>query len=222
MIILGLTGSIGMGKTTAANAFVRLGVPIFDADAAVHRLLAENGAAVAEVEAAFPGTVRNGVVDREALGRRVFGDADALRRLEGILHPKVRASRARFLRAAKARGERLAVFEIPLLFETGGDAECDFTCVVSAPLFVQASRVLRRPGMTPEKFAGVLTRQMPDAEKRRRADFIIPTGNGKRYALQRIACIVTMLRHHAGRARMLSRTQRRHSRSEFHQHKRHA
>ena len=201
MIVLGLTGSIGMGKTAAAAVFRRLGVPVFDADAAVHRLLAGGGAAVAEVEAAFPDAVRGGAVDREALGRRVFADAAALGTLEGILHPRVRASRARFVRLAGSRGEGLVVLDIPLLFETGGEAECDFTCVVSAPHFVQRARVSGRPGMTPEKLAGVLARQMADAEKRRRADFVIPTGNGKRFALRRIESLVTMLRRGARRGR---------------------
>lgn len=198
MIVLGLTGSIGMGKTAAAAAFRQVGAPVFDADAAVHRLLARGGGAVAEVEAAFPDVVRGGAVDREALGRRVFGDADALKKLEGIVHPKVRASRTRFIRLSASRGERLVVLDIPLLFETGGEAECDFICVVSAPRFVQAGRVLGRPGMTPEKLAGVLARQMPDAEKRRRADFVVPTGNGKRHSLRQIGSLVTMLRRCAG------------------------
>lgn len=202
MIVLGLTGSIGMGKTTAAAAFRQVGVPVFDADAAVHRLLARGGGAVAEVEAAFPDVVRGGAVDREALGRRVFGDAGALEKLEGIVHPKVRASRTRFICLSASRGERLVVLDIPLLFETGGEAECDFICVVSAPRFVQAGRVLGRPGMTPEKLAGVLARQMPDAEKRRRADFVVPTGNGKRHSLRRIGSLVTMLRRCAGAGRV--------------------
>ncbi len=210
MIVLGLTGSIGMGKTTAAKAFRHLGVPVFDADEEVHRLLARNGAAVPEVDVAFPGTVRDGAVDRESLGRRVFIDADALATLEGILHPKVRASRGRFLRSARSRGEPLAVLDIPLLFETGGDAECEATCVVSAPGFVQSDRVLARPGMTPEKFAGVLSRQLPDAEKRRRADFVIPTGNGKRYSLERIKCIVKILQYRAGADRVSSQLRQRH------------
>lgn len=198
MIVLGLTGSIGMGKTTAANAFRNLGVPVFDADKEVHRLISRNGTAVSEVHKAFPGVVWDGAVDRDSLGRRVFRDADALRTLEGIVHPKVKASRARFLRSARSRGELLAVLDIPLLFETGGDAECEATCVVSAPYFVQSDRVLARLGMTPEKFAGILSRQIPDAEKRRRADFVILTGNGKRYSLDRIKCIVKMLRYGAG------------------------
>ncbi len=206
MIILGLTGSIGMGKTTAASAFRQIGVPVFDADAEVHRLLGKGGAAVAEVETAFSDVVCGGAVDRDALGRRVFGNACALRKLEGILHPKVRASRARFIRLAESRGESLVLLDIPLLFETAGEVECDFTCVVSAPHFVQSDRVLRRPGMTPEKLAGVLARQMPDAEKRRQADFVIPTGNGRRYSLQRIRSIVTMLRRSAKGKRARSPT----------------
>ena len=196
MIILGLTGSIGMGKTTAADAFGRLGVPLFDADATVHHLLGKGGAAVAQVEAAFLDVKRDSAIDRAALGRQVFGDAAALQRLEDILHPKVRTSRARFLRAARGRSEPLVVLDIPLLFETGGEVECDYTCVVSAPAFVQADRVLRRSGMNRDKFAGVLSRQLPDAEKRRRADFVIPTGNGKRYSLKCIERIVRMLRDH--------------------------
>ena len=204
MIVLGLTGSIGMGKTTAAAAFRQVGAPVFDADAEVHRLLAKGGGAVAEVAAAFPGVVRGGAVDREALGRRVFGDAGALERLEGIVHPKVVAARGRFVRLAASRGERLVVLDVPLLFETGGEAECDFVCVASAPRFVQAGRVLGRPGMTPEKLAGVLARQMPDAEKRRRADFVVPTGNGKRHSLRRIGFIVTMLLRRAGGGRARS------------------
>ena len=209
VIILGLTGSIGMGKTTAANAFHRFGIPVFDADHEVHRLLAKGGAAVVEVEVEFSNAVVDGAMDRSMLGQRVFGDADALKRLEAILHPKVRSSRARFLQSARARGESLVVLDIPLLFETGGEAQCDFICVVSAPTFVQANRVLGRPGMTAGKFAAVLARQMPDAEKRRRADFIIPTGNGKRHSLQRIKCIVTMLRKCAARGRAPSRTRYR-------------
>lgn len=208
MIVLGLTGSIGMGKTTAAEVFERLGVPVFDADAEVHRLLSKGGAAVDEVEAVFPGVVHDGEVNREALGKRVFGDRDALKELEGILHPKVRASRARFLRTARSRGETLVVLDIPLLFETGGEKQCDYICVVSAPWFVQQDRVLRRPGMTSEKLAGILSRQMPDAEKRRRADFVIPTGNGKRYALRRIEGIVRMLRRQAVPPRADARTAR--------------
>jgi dephospho-CoA kinase len=199
MIILGLTGSIGMGKSTAAGVFRRLGVPVFDADAAVHRLLARGGRAVAEVEAAFPGTRHGDAIDRAALGRTVFGDRAALERLERILHPKVREDRGRFLQAARRRGEPVVVLDIPLLFETGGETACDATCVVTAPAYVQRDRVLRRAGMTEEKLAGILRRQVPDAEKRRRADFVVPTGLGKRHSLRHIAGIVRMLRTDARR-----------------------
>lgn len=193
MMILGLTGSIGMGKSRAARAFRRLGVRVFDADQMVHRLMERGGAAVSAVERAFPGTVRDGAVDRTALGARVFGKSDELRRLEGILHPRVRAARARFLRQARARREAMVVLDIPLLLETGGDANCDYTAVVTAPYFVQRARVLARRGMTEEKFAAVLTQQMPDAEKRRRADFVIPTGNNFRYSFDVIRDIVSHL-----------------------------
>lgn len=193
MMILGLTGSIGMGKSRAARAFRRLGVPVFDADQMVHRLMERGGAAVSSVERAFPGTVREGAVDRVALGARVFGKSDELRRLERILHPRVRAARARFLQRARARRDTMVVLDIPLLLETGGDANCDYTAVVTAPHFVQRARVLARRGMTEEKFAAVLTQQMPDAEKRRRADFVIPTGNSFRYSFDVIRDIVLLL-----------------------------
>ncbi len=193
MVILGLTGSIGMGKSRAARAFHRLGVPVFDADQVVHRLMERGGAAVSAVERAFPGTVSGGAVAREALGARVFGKSDELRRLESILHPRVRAARARFLRQARARRDTMVVLDIPLLLETGGDANCDYTAVVTAPFFVQRARVLARRGMTEEKFAAVLTQQMPDAEKRRLADFVIPTGNNFRYSFDVIRDIVFLL-----------------------------
>ncbi|MCH8112257.1 MAG: dephospho-CoA kinase [Proteobacteria bacterium] len=193
MLILGLTGSIGMGKSRAARAFRRLGVPVFDADQMVHRLMERGGGAVSSVERAFPGTVREGAVDRVALGARVFGKSDELRRLERILHPRVRAACARFLKRARARRDAMVVLDIPLLLETGGDANCDYTAVVTAPHFVQRARVLARRGMTEEKFAAVLTQQMPDAEKRRRADFVIPTGNSFRYSFDVIRDIVLLL-----------------------------
>lgn len=190
---LGLTGSIGMGKSEAARMFRRLGVPVFDSDATVHRLLGPGGAAVAAVEAAFPGVVKDGAVDRKALGAAVFGKPDDLRRLEAILHPMVRAARATFMRRARARRDRLVVFDVPLLFETGGERDCDAVMVVSAPAFVQRARVLARPGMTAEKFAAILDQQVPDAEKRRRADFVAPTGMGKRVTLNAIRQAITML-----------------------------
>jgi len=192
-VVLGLTGSIGMGKSEAAKMFRRLGVPVFDADAAVHRLMAKGGAAVAAIEAAFPGCVVDGSVDRKALGDRVFGKPDDLRRLEAILHPRVRAARTRFLKQARARRVPLVVFDIPLLYETGGEDQCDAVLVVTAPPFVQRARVMARPGMTAEKFEGILAQQVPDAEKRRRADFIAPTGLGKRVTLNAIRYAITML-----------------------------
>ncbi len=183
MKVLGLTGSIGMGKSTAARALRRLGLPLHDADAAVHRLMARGGAAVAAVERAFPGVVVDGAVDRPALGARVFADPAALKRLEAILHPLVRVEERHFLQSCRTRGVRLAVLDIPLLFETGGEARCDATLVVTAPRFLQDQRVLSRPGMTPERLARIRAQQMPDAEKRRRADFVVQTGLGRREAL---------------------------------------
>jgi dephospho-CoA kinase len=192
-IKLGLTGSIGMGKSEAARMFRRLGVPVFDSDATVHQLLGPGGRAVATVAAAFPGVEKNGAVDRAALGAAVFGRPADLRRLEGILHPMVRATRDRFLRQAQARRDRLVVLDIPLLFETGGERNCDAVIVVTAPPFVQRARVLGRPGMSPEKFSAILGQQVPDVEKRRRADFIAPTGMGKRVTLNAIRQAITML-----------------------------
>ena len=204
MVILGLTGSIAMGKTTAAGLLRRLGVPVFEADREVHALLARGGAAVPMVAAEFPGLVTaglvtNGVVDRSALGQRVFADAQALADLEAILHPLVRRSEQRFLRAAALRRVPLVVLDIPLLLETGGERAVDATLVVSAPAFIQESRVFGRPGMTPERLQAVLGRQMADVEKRRRADFVVPTGLGRRETLRRLKGIVTLMRRQRGR-----------------------
>jgi dephospho-CoA kinase len=190
MKVLGLTGGIGMGKSTAAAAFRRLRVPVFDADAAVHRLQGPGGAAVRAIEAAFPGTTRAGRVDREALRARVLGDAVALARLEAIVHPLVRAAERAFLAAARRRGARLAVLDIPLLLETGGAARVDGVIVVSAPAAVQRARVLRRRGMTEARLAAILARQMPDAEKRRRADHVVRTGLSRNAAQAHIRRIV--------------------------------
>jgi dephospho-CoA kinase len=200
VIVLGLTGSIGMGKTTAARMLRALGCPVHDSDAAVHRLLGRGGAAVPAIEAAFPGTVRDGAVDRAALGARVFGDSEALRRLEAIVHPLVKVSQSRFLARAARGGARVAVLDVPLLFEGGTDRRVDAVAVVTAPPFVQRSRVLARPGMTEARLRGILARQMPDAEKRRRADFVVPTGLGRAPALRALARIVTILRPLRGRA----------------------
>jgi dephospho-CoA kinase len=175
MIVLGLTGSIGMGKSTVGDFFAESGVPVYDADAAVHRLYAAD--AVPLIEVAFPGTVQDGIVDRTRLGARVVGDPEALRRLEAIVHPLVRRAEEKFLAEAEATGAPVAVLNIPLLFETGGDQRCDAVVVVSAPAETQRTRVMGRSGMTEEKFTGLLGKQMPDAEKRRRADFVVDTSH---------------------------------------------
>lgn len=172
--ILGLTGSVGMGKSTVAGMFEDLGVPVFDADAAVHRLEGPGGALVNQIETAFPGATGPNGVDRRKLGALVFDDPDALARLEAIVHPAVRAARREFL--LEHAGARLVVLDIPLLFEKGGAEEVDAVLVVSAPSEVQRQRVLSRPGMTPARFADILARQLPDAEKRARADYVIDTG----------------------------------------------
>src|SRR5262245_38897726 len=166
MIVIGLTGSIGMGKSTVAKMFAEEGAPSFDSDAAVHALYAPGGAAVAPVEAAFPGVVRNGAVDRDALSGHVVGDAAALRRLEASVHPLVRQAQAEFLEASRAAGAAYVVLDIPLLFESGGTQFVDKVVVVSAPAELQRERVLGRAGMTEEKFENILARQVPDAEKR--------------------------------------------------------
>ena len=180
MIILGLTGSIGMGKSTAAAMVRRMNIPVYDSDAAVHGLMGRGGAAMPEIRSVFPEVVAGGVIDRRRLGDRVFGDDDALARLERIIHPLVRAVQDDFLRTCARRRASLVVLDIPLLFELGLDARCDAKIVISAPRFIQAQRVLSRPGMTREKFDGILARQVPDSEKRRRADFVVPSGSGRR------------------------------------------
>ncbi len=175
MIIIGLTGSIGMGKSTVAQMFAEEGAPAFNSDAAVHALYAPGGAAVAPVGEAFPGVVRDGAIDRVALSAQVVNNDEAIKRLEAIVHPLVRGEQARFLQDARDAGAAAVVLDIPLLFESGGMALVDKVLVVSAPYEVQRSRVLSRPGMTKEKFEGLLARQLPDAEKRARADFVIDT-----------------------------------------------
>ncbi len=199
MVILGLTGSIAMGKSATAQMFRRLGVPVHDSDAEVHNLMARGGAAVAAVEAAFPGVVKNGAVDRAALGQRVFGRPDELQKLEAILHPLVGKSREQFRRRHIARGTPVVVYDIPLLYEVGADALCDEVVVVSAPKFLQRQRVLRRPGMSAERLKSILARQMPDADKRRRADFVVPTGLGKAETLRHIKQIVALANFMVGR-----------------------
>jgi len=176
MFILGLTGSLGMGKSTTARFFAEEGVPVHDADAVVHRLY--DGEAAPAIEAAFPGTTAGGKVDRDKLAARVLGDNAALKRLEAIVHPLGQEAERRLLAEAEARGEKIAVLDIPLLFETGGEKRVDAVVVVSAPPHVQRSRVLERPGMTVDKLEAILAKQMPDEEKRRRADFVVDTSRG--------------------------------------------
>jgi dephospho-CoA kinase len=176
MFVLGLTGSLGMGKSTTAGFFAELGVPVHDADATVHRLY--KAEAVSPIEAAFPGTAVNGEVDREKLAKRVLDDPAAIKKLEGIVHPLVRAAEERFLTEVERKNARVAVLDIPLLFETGSDRRCDAVVVVSAPKDVQRARIFERPGMTAQKFATIAANQMPDAEKRKRADFVVDTSKG--------------------------------------------
>ena len=176
MIIVGLTGSIAMGKSTVASMFAELGVPIFDADEAVRAFYAGDGAKA--IEAAFPGVMVSGQVDREQLGSQVLGDAEALKRLEGLVHPAVAQARAHFVERAAAAGRRLVIVDVPLLFETGGEDRVDFVIVVSAPASIQRARALTRTGMTEAKLESILSRQTPDADKRRRAHFVIDTGGG--------------------------------------------
>jgi len=195
VIVVGLTGSIGMGKSTAAAMLRRIGVPLFDADRVVHRLLAPGGGAVAKVAATFPGMrAENGGIDRKRLGQRVFGDPAALAGLEAILHPMVAAAEKRFLARARARRESIAVLDIPLLYESRGAGRCDYVIVVSAPAMLQRQRVMRRPGMTERRFAAILKQQMPDAEKRRRADFVVPTGLDRSLSMRRLRAIIRGLR----------------------------
>lgn len=176
MIIIGLTGSIGMGKSTVAAMFAEEGAPGFSSDAAVHELYAPGGAAVAQVEAAFPGVTKDGAIDRTALSARVVGNPERIKELEAIVHPLVRQAQTQFLQDQRDAGAPFVVLDIPLLFEGGGAKFVDKTVVVSAPAEVQRDRVLARPGMTVEKFEAILALQMPDAEKRARADFVIDTG----------------------------------------------
>ena len=194
MVVLGLTGSVGMGKSTAAAMLRRLRVPVHDSDAEVHRLLGPGGRAVAAVAEAFPSARKGDRIDRPTLGRLVFDDAPALKRLEAILHPRVRAAQARFLAACRRRRAPVVVLDIPLLFETAGERRCDGVIVVSAPRWLQRVRVLRRSGMTEARLAAILAQQMPDVEKRRRARWVVPTGLGKGITLRRLKTILRAAR----------------------------
>ena len=193
MFILGLTGSIGMGKTSAAAVFRRQKISVFDADAVVRELLEKNGEAVEMVGEAFKGVVTDCQVNRNKLGEVVFGDAGALATLEEIIHPLVRNRQVNFLRSVANRRQSLAVLDIPLLFETGGERNCDAVAVVTAPKFLQKIRVMGRGDMTETKFRGIIKRQMQDQEKRERADFIIPSGLGKRISFQSIKKIIRIV-----------------------------
>ena len=178
MIVLGLTGSIGMGKSATAAIFAEEGVPVHDSDATVHALYAKGGAAVGPIRTAFPEAVKEGAVDRAALARRVSDDPEALKRLEAIVHPLVAAARDAFLERARSAGAEVALLDTPLLYETGQDDAVDAVIVVSAPAEVQRDRVMARPGMTEQKFRTLLTRQTPDSKKRARADFVVDTSRG--------------------------------------------
>jgi dephospho-CoA kinase len=199
MLLIGLTGSIGMGKSETAKMFARHGVPVCDSDATVHALYDKGGAAVEPVGAAFPGVVVDGRVDREKLSREVVGTPEALRKLELIVHPLVGAAQRAALQAAADCGAKMVVLDIPLLFETGGRARVDVVVVVSAPGDVQRQRVLARPGMTAEKLDAILLKQMPDAEKRTRADFVVDTSLGLAHAEAQVIAIIDALKHREGK-----------------------
>jgi len=201
MIIIGLTGSIGMGKSTTAGLFAEAGVPVYDADAEVRRLYAVGGAAVEPVGAAFPGVVEAGAVDRERLGARVLGNPEALEKLNATVWPLMGAARASFLADASTANVPLVVLDIPLLFETGGEQHVDVVVVASAPAQMQRERVLARPGMTEAKFAAILKAQTPDSEKRKRADFVIDTSKGIADARTQVADIIATLQAQANRVK---------------------
>jgi dephospho-CoA kinase len=193
MIVVGLTGSIGMGKSNAAQALRRLGVQVHDADGAVHRLLGPGGKAVRKVAEVFPRALAGNRIDRKVLGDLVFGDTPALRRLEAIIHPMVRQSSRAFLAAARRRRAPIAVLDIPLLYESGGEKSVDAVIVVSAPKQIQRQRVMARPGMTEEKFRAIVARQVPDTEKRRRADYVVLTGGHRGETFRQLKRIVSEL-----------------------------
>lgn len=194
MIVIGLTGSIGMGKTETARLFKQEGVPVYDADAEVHRLYDKGGAAVPHIAAAFPGAVKSGVVDRDQLSEIVLQDKAALARLEAIIHPMVRASKADAIKLARSEGAELMVLDIPLLFEKGSTSDVDCVVVVSAPDHVQRARVLERPGMTEGKLDSILQQQMPDARKRQKADYIVETHKGFDFARGQVRSIIESLK----------------------------
>jgi dephospho-CoA kinase len=190
MIIVGLTGSIGMGKSATADMFREFDIPVFDADAVVHTLQAKDGKATPYIDEAFPGVVHDGILNRGLLGQQVFADKTALKKLEAIMHPMVQEERVKFFEQAEKDGKKFVVLDIPLLFETGGDQACDKIIVVSAPYDVQKKRVLERKGMSEEKFEDILAKQTPDNEKRRKADFIIDTDQGFDHARKQVQQVI--------------------------------
>lgn len=194
MKIIGLTGSIGMGKSTTAAMFREAGIPVYDADAEVHKAYDVGGAAVEPVGAAFPGVVKDGRVDREELRKRVLGNPEALKVLNGIVHPIVGRARAAVFEEAEAKGADMVVLDVPLIFETGGEKNMHKVIVVSAPAEMQRARVLAREGMTPERLDAILAQQVPDAEKRARADYVVDTGQGLDHAREQVAAILADLR----------------------------
>jgi dephospho-CoA kinase len=199
MLNIGLTGSIGMGKSTTAAMFREAGIPVYDADAAVADLYLKGGAAVAPLEAAFPGVTKDGAVDREALRQRVLGDDAAMARLNAVVHPLLGKDRIEFYRRAEEAGADMVVLDIPLLFETGGQANMDAVVVVSAPPELQRERVLVRPGMNPERLDAILARQLHDSEKRARAHFVVDTGRGLEVAREQVMEIIAVMRDPARR-----------------------
>jgi dephospho-CoA kinase len=200
MMIVGLTGSIGMGKTETARMFAEAGIPVFGADAEVHNLQAKGGRALPLIAAEFPSVITGGVLDRAALGKIVFADDKARKTLEAIMHPMVAEARTGFFKAAEKSGAPFVILDIPLLFETAGDKACHKVVVVSAPAEVQRARVLARPGMTAEKFTQILAKQTPDADKREKADYIIETDKGLAHAKARVTALIEQLKETANRA----------------------
>ncbi len=193
MMMIGLTGSIGMGKSTVAKQCALLGAKIICADAIVHALMQPSGKAFAAIAKQFPEAVVNGAIDRKLLGKIVFGNNDKIKQLESILHPLVKQEEEQFVAMQQLLGAKIVVLDIPLLFEAGSDERVDMTLVASAPYFIQRQRVLARPNMTEEKFAAILTKQMPDIVKRRRADFVIATGLGKAQSMQQLKLLFKTL-----------------------------
>ena len=196
MIVIGLTGSIGMGKSTVTNQLVQLGAKACNSDDVVHRLMARGGAAVDDVRRRFPTVVKDGAVDRKALGDIVFKDKVKLYALEQLLHPLVVAEEYRFANQQRLKGTKIIVLDIPLLFETGADERCDMTVVVTAPYFIQRQRVMKRPHMTEQKFQSILRSQLPDREKQERGDVVVQTGLGKARSFKDMALLVKKIREH--------------------------